>query len=108
MAIDPVCGMTVDEEKAAARSINEGTTYYFCSTQCLRKFEANPFGFTQSTTHLAKAKKEIRAMPVTEAKSSKGMAKDPICGMVVDKATALTNQFISKASLWYNRRHETN
>lgn len=90
MAIDPVCGMTVDEEKAAARSIHEGTTYYFCSTQCLGKFEANPFGFTLSATH--SAKEGIHAMPVTEAKSSKGMAKDPICGMVVDKETALKTE----------------
>ncbi len=89
MARDPVCGMTVDEEKAEARSIHEGTTYYFCSTQCLRKFEANPSGFTLSATHSAKAKEGIHAMPVTGGKSSRGMVKDSICGMVVDKATAL-------------------
>ncbi len=27
MAIDPVCGMTVDEQKAPATAVHEGTTY---------------------------------------------------------------------------------
>lgn len=78
MAIDPVCGMTVDEEKAAAWFIHEGTTYYFCSTQCLGKFEANASDFTLSAAHSAKAREGMHTMPATEAKSSKGMAKDPI------------------------------
>jgi len=30
MAKDPVCGMEVDEEKAAATSEYKGKTYYFC------------------------------------------------------------------------------
>ncbi len=37
MAIDPVCGMTVDE--ATARSGNrDGKTFYFCSEHCRQKF----------------------------------------------------------------------
>jgi hypothetical protein len=31
MAKDPVCGMQVDEKKAAATSVHKGTTYYFCA-----------------------------------------------------------------------------
>ncbi len=31
MAIDPVCKMQVDENKAAARSEFNGKTYYFCA-----------------------------------------------------------------------------
>ncbi|MEW6542962.1 MAG: heavy metal translocating P-type ATPase [Nitrospirota bacterium] len=42
MAIDPVCGMTVEEEKAAATSVYKGTTYYFCAPGCKRTFEAGP------------------------------------------------------------------
>jgi P-type Cu+ transporter len=41
MAIDPVCGMTVDEQHAAATSVHQGTTYYFCAPGCKRTFEAN-------------------------------------------------------------------
>ena len=42
MAIDPVCGMTVDPVRAAGRVEHEGTTYYFCSTGCAAKFSADP------------------------------------------------------------------
>lgn len=39
---DPVCGMTVDPEKAAGASVHAGKTYYFCSTSCRDKFEKEP------------------------------------------------------------------
>jgi len=42
MAIDPVCGMTVDENTAAATAVYRGTTYYFCAPGCKRRFEADP------------------------------------------------------------------
>ncbi|MDQ3712093.1 MAG: YHS domain-containing protein [Acidobacteriota bacterium] len=44
--VDPVCGMQIEEEDAAGQAEHEGTTYYFCSTACQRKFEANPAEFT--------------------------------------------------------------
>jgi len=40
-AKDPICGMMVDPERAAAKSEREGVTVYFCSTACQRKFEAS-------------------------------------------------------------------
>ena len=42
MAIDPVCGMTVDEQQAPATAVHEGTTYYFCAPGCKRTFEKEP------------------------------------------------------------------
>ena len=42
MAIDPVCGMTVDERTAPAKAVHKGTTYYFCAPGCKRTFEADP------------------------------------------------------------------
>src|SRR5262245_41025125 len=42
MAVDPVCGMTVDPARAAGRVEHEGTTYYFCSKGCAAKFTADP------------------------------------------------------------------
>jgi Cu+-exporting ATPase len=41
-AIDPVCGMTVEPANAAGSAEFEGRTYYFCSTHCLHKFQADP------------------------------------------------------------------
>ncbi len=42
MAIDPVCGMTVDERTAPATSVYQGKTYYFCAPGCKRRFDADP------------------------------------------------------------------
>src|SRR5881628_608930 len=42
MAIDPVCGMTVDEQTAPATAVHNGTTYYFCAPGCKRTFEKDP------------------------------------------------------------------
>jgi len=39
---DPVCGMYVDEEKSRSKGLvreSGGKTYYFCSEECLRKFQ---------------------------------------------------------------------
>ncbi len=45
MAKDPVCGMQVDEKKAAATSVYQGTTYYFCARECKVTFDKNPEKF---------------------------------------------------------------
>jgi P-type Cu+ transporter len=39
---DPVCGMTVDPERAAAKAEHAGKTYYFCCGHCADKFRAEP------------------------------------------------------------------
>jgi YHS domain-containing protein len=42
MAIDPVCGMEVDESSAAATYEYRGKTYYFCATGCKESFVSDP------------------------------------------------------------------
>ena len=42
MAIDPVCGMEVDERTTKDKAQHEGTTYYFCSKDCKDEFQASP------------------------------------------------------------------
>ncbi|MBI3862496.1 MAG: YHS domain-containing protein, partial [Planctomycetia bacterium] len=37
-AIDPVCGMKVDPQRAAGSYTHRGTTYYFCCEQCRQTF----------------------------------------------------------------------
>jgi len=39
---DPVCGMSVDPQKATAASVHGGRTFYFCATSCRDKFEKEP------------------------------------------------------------------
>jgi xanthine dehydrogenase accessory factor len=41
-AVDPVCGMTVAIEGAAAQIEHEGTLVVFCSAHCRKQFEAQP------------------------------------------------------------------
>lgn len=60
MATDPVCGMSVEPEKAAAKQEYAEQTWYFCSAHCHEKFQAAPEQYT------------------TEQKE-----KDPVCGMEV-------------------------
>jgi Cu+-exporting ATPase len=39
---DPVCGMSVEPDKAGAKHEHEGTTYYFCCHHCAEKFKTDP------------------------------------------------------------------
>ena len=48
MTKDPVCGMNVEESKAAATSIYQGRTYYFCATGCKTKFETEPSSYAKA------------------------------------------------------------
>lgn len=42
MAIDPICGMEVEEDGAAATYEYKGKTYYFCAVACKDKFAQDP------------------------------------------------------------------
>jgi Cu+-exporting ATPase len=42
MVKDPVCGMEVDPQQAAARMEYQGATYVFCSQDCHERFMADP------------------------------------------------------------------
>src|SRR6266849_98450 len=57
--IDPICGMTVADD-SPRRFEFDGTTYYFCSDHCLRKFSAEP------AKYVAKAEPSPRPSPKGE------------------------------------------
>ncbi|MBA3816562.1 MAG: heavy metal translocating P-type ATPase [Parachlamydiaceae bacterium] len=40
--LDPVCGMTVDQDNASYKSSYQGQQYFFCSKHCLENFKKNP------------------------------------------------------------------
>ncbi len=48
MAIDPVCKMEIDENKAKAKSEHKGKTYYFCAPGCKVIFDKNPDKYTET------------------------------------------------------------
>lgn len=51
MAIDPVCGMQIDEataeEMGAETAVYKGKTYYFCCPFCREQFERDPEKYLQ-------------------------------------------------------------
>jgi YHS domain-containing protein/uncharacterized membrane protein YraQ (UPF0718 family) len=62
-AVDPVCGMAVDEDTAAATADYAGRRYHFCGPVCAQRFSADPLGVLTD-------------------------APDPVCGMSVSVADA--------------------
>lgn len=42
---DPVCGMRLDPDDAAATTQHDGATYYFCSQTCHEAFVADPVAY---------------------------------------------------------------
>ena len=39
---DPVCGMEVNSQDAAASTAYQGHIVYFCSTECQQQFDQSP------------------------------------------------------------------
>ena len=92
MATDPVCGMQVDERTAAGSSVFEGGNYYFCSTSCKQKFDANPSKFGSApppagdTEHPGHEHHRIQT-----AQQSPGHVRDmPVVAGAVSPGTAYT------------------
>src|SRR5574340_444439 len=81
MAIDPVCGMTVEPEKAKGISIYNGSTLYFCAPNCKKRFDADPEAFMAKVSSVGHS-----VAPAKEP--SEDTTVDPVCGMTVKKAKA--------------------
>jgi P-type Cu+ transporter len=72
-AKDPVCGMTVDPDRAAAQSVHDGKTFYFCCQSCATKFAASPGKYlsTASSTPTNSAPVQLRGIePVKDSSSA--------------------------------------
>ena len=88
--IDPVCGMTVHPETAAGKHEYDGTTYYFCSTGCLHKFQTDPATdlnkapqpMSQPMVQLTARSKSLPVMTALPATTDEKHI-DPVCGMTV-------------------------
>jgi P-type Cu+ transporter len=87
MALDPVCGMTVDRAKAAGKFDYEGTSYYFCSKHCLHSFEADPLRFLKKDSSVKPAKPESHGgqytCPMHPEIVQMGPGSCPKCGMAL-------------------------
>jgi Cu+-exporting ATPase len=104
-AIDPVCGMTVNQSSAAGAFEHKGRTYYFCSAHCLRKFRENPERFLNQSTPAMPAHPVGIQRLKSEPDSTEGSpytcpmhpevrepkpASCPKCGMALEPLTVTT------------------
>jgi len=95
-ALDPVCGMTVNPDRAAGSFEYKGTTYYFCSTPCLHRFRDNPESFLNKAAPqpigITRQQKAVAGQKYT-CPMHPEIIRDapgscPICGMALEPLTA--------------------
>jgi Cu+-exporting ATPase len=89
IALDPVCGMSVDPHTARHRTEYRGHTYYFCSAGCKGKFTAD----AQKYLHGAKTAEavpegSIYTCPMHPQIRQVGPGACPICGMALEPEIA--------------------
>ena len=99
MAIDPICGMTVEPDRAAGWFDYHGTTYYFCAISCLERFRADP-GKALSRKSADLIMMPTPRKPLSMVQSVTQGEIDPVCGMTVDPATA-AGQYDYKGKTYY-------
>src|SRR6185436_8384450 len=91
VALDPVCGMTVDPNRAAGSYEHEGTTYYFCSTHCLHRFRENPDQFLVKSAAPSDVvqiqPRQKYTCPMHPEIVRDGPGSCPICGMALEPVT---------------------
>ena len=90
MAIDPICGMTVDPATAAGSHDHRGQRYYFCGLSCLERFKADPARALQPQLVSSAKPTTRRPLPMMQPAPvvTGTSAIDPVCGMTVQPATA--------------------
>ncbi|MCX6596330.1 MAG: heavy metal translocating P-type ATPase [Acidobacteria bacterium] len=90
--VDPVCGMSVDPEDAAGKQEHHGTSYFFCSLACAKKFRANRDLYVKSkepTVPVAAAVVKTGGQveytcPMHPQIVRSGPGPCPICGMALE------------------------
>jgi Cu+-exporting ATPase len=91
-ATDPVCGMKVESSQIRGKAQYAGESYFFCSPGCMHKFTADPVKYVVSnggTEHGSGATSDVSVAHSQAARRKP--AKDPVCGMAVDPATAASS-----------------
>ena len=81
---DPVCGMTVEQDKAAGTTEYQGESYYFCSEKCLHKFEQAPTDFLNGKKKRQKTSADDQRLytcPMHPEVEQVGPGDCPKCGM---------------------------
>ncbi|MBL8552875.1 MAG: heavy metal translocating P-type ATPase [Phenylobacterium sp.] len=84
---DPVCGMSVDPKTARGVAEHGGETFYFCSTGCETKFQADPARYLTQKKPQPDAVHDSGAIytcPMHPQIRQIGPGSCPICGMALE------------------------
>jgi Cu+-exporting ATPase len=88
VVVDPVCGMQVSEQTAAARATHGEHTYLFCSTRCHERFTENPAAFLAGTAvnepSVPAHQDALYTCPMHPEVKQVGPGTCPICGMALE------------------------
>lgn len=88
-AIDPVCGMSVVPESAAAHFDFGGTRYFFCCTACQERFVREPERYLKRSASTPNAQDAARYVcPMCAGIESPVPASCPRCGMMLEPELA--------------------
>ncbi|HEU4767920.1 MAG TPA: HAD-IC family P-type ATPase, partial [Pyrinomonadaceae bacterium] len=85
--IDPVCGMTVNPERAAGSYQYDGKTYYFCNPHCLHRFREDPLKFLEKSEVVTSKPGQKYTCPMHPEIVRDGPGSCPICGMALEPVT---------------------
>ena len=111
MATDPVCGMQVEEDRAAEQVAHGGKAYYFCSRGCAVRFRSNPDRYlsggvepmhlthehgshSPSTLHaisLHGSDQATYTCPMHPEVRQQGPGSCPKCGMALERESPLSD-----------------
>jgi Cu+-exporting ATPase len=84
-AIDPVCGMKVNRATAKHRFAYQGQDYFFCSSRCRERFEAEPEKYLKPRApEPAAPAGTIYTCPMHPEVRQVGPGSCPICGMALE------------------------
>ncbi len=88
--VDPVCGMSTEDETAFTPYEHHGDTYYFCSDHCLTEFKGTPGSFIDDGhDHKPPENKKAEAgaiytCPMHPEVKQEGPGACPKCGMALE------------------------
>src|SRR4051812_8515109 len=83
--LDPVCGMTIEEEDAVGTVDHDGVRYYFCNESCVERFSENPSAFLNAPTSTAVSDPAAEyTCPMHPEIVQIGPGACPICGMALE------------------------
>jgi Cu+-exporting ATPase len=111
-AIDPVCGMSVEEGRAADHVVHAGKTYHFCSKGCATRFRASPEQYLAdgreavhaSGEHDSSARQDLHPIsppdsneatyicPMDPEVRQQGPGSCPKCGMALERESPATSE----------------